>query len=249
MADSYLIVLDSKTGKEIWRAERDEPTTWATPFVWENELRKEIIVSGQNKLLSYDLEGNVLWEIKGPMGQLIIPSPFGAHGLLFVTSGYINARHRPVFAIKPGASGDITPGEGETSGEFMAWYNPTAGPYNPSPIVYGDYYYTLLDRGFFTCHDAKTGKEVYGRQRINPGSSAFTVSPWAYRDRIFCMSEDGDVFAIQAGPEFKVLERSSLDEFSMSSPAIAGDRLVIRTLHNLYCIQEGATTIEVSSAP
>jgi outer membrane protein assembly factor BamB len=124
------------------------------------------------------------------------------------------------------------------SGKYVAWYLPKGGPYNPSPIVYGDYYYTLYDRGFLTCHDARTGKEVYGKQRIDPAAGAFTASPWAYDNKLFALSEDGDTFVIQAGPEFQVLGKNSLDEFSMATPAIYKDSLIIRTASNLYRIGE-----------
>ena len=114
------------------------------------------------------------------MSSITIPTPFARHGLLFLASGYVGDQNRPAFAVKPGAQGDISLKPGETSNAHIAWWLPQGGPYNPSPLVYGDYYYTLLDRGFFTCHDARTGKEIYGRQRIDPEASAFTSSPWAY---------------------------------------------------------------------
>ena len=85
------------------------------------------------------------------MNSISIPQPFSAHGLLYVTSGYVGDAVKPVFAIRPGASGDITLQEDQESSEYIAWYDETAGPYNPTPLVYGDYYFTLLDRGFFTC--------------------------------------------------------------------------------------------------
>jgi outer membrane protein assembly factor BamB len=237
---SYICAYDTKSGNELWKVPREEKSAWATPFVWKNSLRTEIVTNGYNKIRSYDLDGKLLWEIKGPFGQLMIPTPFSAHGLLYTTSGYVNSRYRPIHAIKPGASGDITLAEGQNSNDFIAWHDPAGGPYNPSPLVYGDNYYTLFDRGFLTCHDARTGKEIYGKQRINPESGAFTVSPWAYRDRIFCLSEDGDTFVIQSGPEFKVVGKNSLKEFCMASPALVGDRLILRTQGNLYCIREGA---------
>ena len=144
---------------------------------------------------------------------------------------------RPVYAVRPGASGDISLGKDETSNRSIAWYQRQAGPYNPSPIVYGDYYYTLLDRGFFTCHDARTGKEIYGKQRIDPAASAFTASPWAYHGKIFALSEDGDTFVIQAGPEFKVLGKNSIDEMCMATPAIYKSSLILRGASKLYAIR------------
>ena len=232
---SFLAVLDKRTGKQIWRVERDEASNWSTPYIWENDRRTEIITSGTRKIRAYDLDGKVLWELGG-MSSIVIPTPFSQHGLLFLASGYVNDTVRPVYAVKAGARGDISLKEGETSNEYIAWYQRQAGPYNPSPLVYGDYYYTLLDRGIFTCHDARTGREIYGKQRIDPEASAFTASPWASNGKIFALSEDGDTFVIQAGTEFKVLGKNSLDEMCMATPAIVRGSLIIRSATKLYRI-------------
>jgi len=189
------------------------------------------------RVRSYDLDGNLLWELGG-MSSIVIPTPFSKFGLLYVTSGYVGDQVRPVFAIKPGAKGDISLKPGETSNQYIAWYQPTAGPYNPSPLIYGDYYYTLLDRGFLTCHDARSGQEIYGKQRIDPAAAAFTSSPWAYNGKIFALSEDGDTFVMQAGKEFKLLGKNTLDEMCMATPAIARDSLIIRTASKLYRIRK-----------
>ena len=111
---------------------------------------------------------------------------------------------------------------------------PTGAPYNPTPVIYGDVYYTLFDRGFFTSHDARTGKEIYGRQRITAEASGFTSSPWAYNGKIFAMSEEGDTYVIQAGPEFKVLGKNSLGEMTLATPAISRGSLIVRTASKLY---------------
>ncbi len=95
----------------------------------------------------------------------------------------------------------------------------------------------LLDRGFFTCNDAKTGEIVYDKQRIDPSATAFTTSPWAYNGKIFCLSEDGDTFIIQAGKQYLVLGKNSLNEMCMATPAIADDSLIIRTASKLYRFQ------------
>lgn len=234
---SVLLALDKKTGKQIWKVDREVGTNWATPYIWESGQRTELVIPGTKAVRSYDLDGKTLWEFKG-MSSIAIPVPFSKHGLLYITSGYVGDQHRPVYAIKPGASGDISLKEGETSNQFIAWYQRQAGPYNPSPIVYGDLYYTLLDRGFFTAHDAKTGKEVYGKQRIDPAAGAFTSSPWAYNGKIFALSEDGDTFVIQAGNEYKLVGKNSLDEMCMATPAIAKGSLIIRTATKLYRISK-----------
>lgn len=103
-------------------------------------------------------------------------------------------------------------------------------------MVYGDYYYTLFDQGFLTCHDAKTGKEIYGKQRIDPAAGAFISSPIAANGKIYLSSEDGDTFIVQAGPDFKVLGKNSLDEMIMATPAMVRGSLIIRTAGSLYRI-------------
>jgi len=231
--NSFLASLDARTGNQIWRVERDEKSNWATPYVWENGRRTEIVTPGSGRIRSYDLDGKLLWELRG-MSSIVIPTPFSRFDLLYLSSGYVGDQVRPVFAVRPGASGDISLKEEETGNQHVAWYHRQAGPYNPSPIVYGDYYYTLLDRGFFTCHEARTGKEVYGRVRIDPAASSFTSSPWAYNGKIFAQSEDGDTFVIQAGPEFKLLGKNSLDEMCMATPAMARGSLIIRTASNVF---------------
>lgn len=230
---SYLMALDKKTGAERWRALREEGSNWATPYVWQNELRAELVTAGTDQVRSYGLDGSLLWYFGG-MSSIAIPQPFSQHGLLYVSSGYIGDQVRPVFAIRPGAKGDITLAEGAQSNEHIVWFQPTAGPYNPTPLVYGDYLYTLLDRGFFTSHNARTGAEVYGKQRIEPSAGAFTASPWAYNGKVFVLSEDGDTFVIHAGEQFQVVRTNSLDEMCMSTPAIADGSLILRTRSHLY---------------
>ena len=155
---------------------------------------------------AYDINGAVKWQLSG-MTSLHVPTPFAKLGLLFVNSGFLGDTFRPVYAIRPGASGDISLKAGETANQFIAWSNPRLGTYTTSSLVYGDYYYTLMDRGFLLCHDARTGQEIYPRQRITAEASGFTASPWAYNGKIFALSEDGDTFVMQAGRDFKVLRQ------------------------------------------
>jgi outer membrane protein assembly factor BamB len=238
--DSWIAALDKRTGDEVWRTARDEVSSWATPYIWKNSQRTEIVTSGRKRIRSYDLTGELLWEMDGRMSWASIATPFSSHGLVYVTSGYFQDSHRPVYAIRPGASGDISLRENATSSEYVAWYLPRAGNYNTSPLVYGEIYYSLLDRGFFESYDAKTGEPVYGRQRIRVGAS-FTSSPWAYNGKIFALSEQGDTYVLRAGPQFEVLGVNSLDEMAMASPAIVGDRLIIRTRSKVYSIRKPAS--------
>ncbi len=232
---SYLAAFDAATGKQRWRTDRDEKTTWATPFIWRNPLRTEIVTCGKRKNRSYDLSGKLLWELDGRMSNLVIPSPFAANGLLYLASGYVGDSKRPAMAVKPGAAGDVSLKDGETSNEFIAWFLPKGGPYNPSPLVYGKYYYTLYDFGFLTCHDAATGKEAYGKQRF-PGGASFTASPWAYNGKLFFLSEDGKTYVVKAGPEFELLQTNDLDELCLATPAASQGHLLIRTASRLYCL-------------
>ncbi len=167
----------------------------------------------------------------------MIPTPFAAGDLLYVSSGYVGDPTRPVYAIKPGRQRRHLAEDRQRRRTHRSRGRcRRAAPTTSSPIVYGDYYYTLFDRGFFTCHDAKTGKEIYTKVRLDPTASGFTASPWAYNGKIFAMSEDGTTYVIQAGPEFKVIGQNVLDEFTMASPAIHRDSLIIRTASSLYRI-------------
>ena len=232
---STLSCLDKVTGRTIWEIDRDEGSNWSTPFVWENDARTEIVTTGTDKVRSYDLDGKLLWELGG-MSSITIPVPFAGHGMLYISSGYVGDQKRPVFALKPGARGDISLEEGQDSSEFIAWHHPQAAPYNPSPLLYKDLYYTLYDRGFITCHNALTGEEVYGKQRLDRDSKAFTASPWAYNGRVFCLSEDGDCFVVEHGSEYGLIRKNSIGELCMATPAIAQGSLILRAAEHLYRI-------------
>lgn len=235
---SFIAAFDKVTGAEVWRVDRDEGTNWSTPFVWENDRRIEIVTTGTRAVRSYDRDGKLLWQLSG-MSSIHIPTPFSRHGLLYINSGYVADSAKPVYAIRPGATGDITLKNGATSNEHIVWSHPTLGSYNPSSIVYGDYHYMLLDRGIMLAHDARTGKEIYAHQRITSGT-LFTASPWAYNGKIFALSEEGDTYVIEAGPQFKVLGKNALDEMTLATPAIANGSLIIRTASKLYRISKAA---------
>jgi outer membrane protein assembly factor BamB len=235
--ESYLLALDARTGKEVWKIPREEKSNWATPFVWKNEQRTEIVTPGSGGVRSYDLDGKLLWTLKG-MSSITIATPFEANGLLFVSSGYVMDQKRPVYAIKPGAKGDISLTEGRTSNEFIAWSQPKGAPYNPSTLVEDNRLYVLYDRGLIGCFDARYGQELYSPQRL-PDGRAFTSSPWAAGGKVFCLNEDGVTFVLKAGDTFELLHTNALadDDMGMATPAIVGDRLVIRTAARVYCIQ------------
>jgi outer membrane protein assembly factor BamB len=236
---SYMAALDAKTGDPIWQVDREEESNWSTPFIWENEKRTELVTAGTKKNRGYDLEGKLLWEFSGNF-SITIATPFSKSGLLFLSSGFILDSKKPIYAVRPGASGDFSLKDGETSNEWIAWKQPMAAPYNPSTLAYGDYLYVLLDRGFLACYNLKTGDEVYEKQRLARGG-AYTASPWAYNGKVFCLSEEGDTHVVQSGPEFKPVRTNSLDEMCLATPAIADGSLILRTASHLYRIESPDT--------
>jgi outer membrane protein assembly factor BamB len=235
---SFLAAIDAKTGKELWSVVRSEKkfrsSGWATPFIWKHEARTEIVTIGQRAAISYDLEGKELWRMEALTGQAT-PTPSAVGDVLFVGAGSQGETNRPMFAIRAGATGNITPPKGETSNDFVIWSHPAATSYTPSPLVYRDRVYVVNDNGIFTSFDAKTGKVVY-RARVGGGGQTFSASPWASDGRVFCLSEDGDTFIIEAGDEYKEVGRNTLGEMSFATPAVAHDSLFIRTATKLYRI-------------
>ena len=237
--ESYLVALDKRTGEEVLRVDRKgEKTNYATPFIWKNDQRTELVTSGVGWARSYDLDGNLLWKLKGK-SILAIPTPFAHDGLLYLIAGHVLWGENPVYAIQPGASGDITPAEPSTSNDYVVWSASKMGPYHPTPIIEQNVLHILYDRGFMAAYDPKTGEEVYGKKRI-PNGRAFTSSPVTYGGKLFCLNEDGVTFVLQAGPDFEVLHQNPLadDDMGMATPVIIGDKLLIRTSKRLYCIGE-----------
>ncbi|HEV3137374.1 MAG TPA: PQQ-binding-like beta-propeller repeat protein, partial [Pirellulales bacterium] len=233
---SYMLALNKRTGEELFRIDREEKTNYATPFVWENDQRTELVTSGIGWARSYDLDGKLLWQLKGK-SILAIPTPFAQFGNLYLTSGHVVWGANPLYAIRPGARGDISLGESQTSNDYILWSQDKAGPYHPTPLIVGEVMYILYDRGFLAAYDAKTGREIYSRKRI-PNGKGFTSSPWSYHDKIFCLNEDGVTFVFKPGPQFEILYTNPLaeDDMGMATPVIVGDKLLIRTAPRIYCV-------------
>ncbi len=235
----YIAAFNKQTGKQVWRTNRDlggtrqpvQRSGWSTPFVWRHALRTEIVAVGPGAVISYDLAGKELWRMSGMSGTPV-PTPFAYEGLLYINGG----RGRPLFAIRPGASGDISLKEGETANEYVVWSQPRGGTYLPSSVAYQGFVYTLTETGILNRYDAKTGKQTY-KTRIDPAASAFTTSPWAYNGKLFCLSEEGQTFVVNTGEEFQLSHVNELDDMAQASPALVNDRLLIRTEHRLYSIR------------
>jgi outer membrane protein assembly factor BamB len=246
---SFLVALNTKTGDELWRVSRDERTNHCSPVIWKNKLRTELVANGSREVRSYDpATGKVLWELEMGGGRCY-SSPVGSSELLYVGSeagmgggGRRGGESRGggggggLYAIRAGASGDVTLKEGETSNAGVAWSQSRGGPEKASPLLYEGHLYVLrTNGGIVTCYDAKTGKQLY-RQRI-PGATAFWTSPWAGEGKIFCLDDSGTTHVLDAGPEFKVLGTNKLNELFWASPAIVGGSVLLRSVDSLYCIR------------
>jgi len=234
---SWLMAIDAKSGEEIWKIDREPESNWSTPYVWENELRTELIVPATYRVISYDLEGEELWSFEG-MSSITIGTPYAADGLLYLSSGYVGSRHKPIYAIRPGASGDISIDETLRSNDYIVWCDWRAAPYNPTTLVYEGLLYSLLDRGLLSVMDPKTGAFHFERERLQDSKSGFTASPWAYNGKVFCLNEDGETYVFKAGKSYKPIgvNRLAEDDMGMATPAMTNNKLLIRTSARLYCI-------------
>lgn len=237
--ESFLTALDARTGDIAWTAPRTDLATknksgWATPFIWETPERTEIVTIGKGLVVSYDLEGRELWRLRG-MTQAT-PSPAAGAGLLFVGSGSQGENNRPLYAIKPGATGDISLPQGETSGPFIAWFQPRGTPYTSSPLFYRDRLYSINDNGVMQVFAAATGREIY-RARVGGPGNTFSASPLASNGRIYAVNENGATIVFAAdGDDYRELAKSPLDEMSLATPAVAGSALFLRTQTKLHRI-------------
>ena len=232
----YIAAFDKQTGKQVWRTNREigpagRRSGWATPFVWRHALRTEIVAVGPGEVVSYDLTGKELWRMSG-MSVIPIPMPFAYEGLLYIDGGAGGL----LVALRPGASGNISLKGEETSNQYVAWSRVRAGTYLPSPVAYQGGVYALTEKGILSRFDAKSGELTY-KTRIDPRATAFTSSPWAYNGKLFCLSEEGQTFVIAAGEKFELLHVNELDDMAQASPAIVGERLLIRTEQRLYSIR------------
>lgn len=243
--DSFLTAVDKRSGEEVFWVGRDgghrmQQSGWSTPFVWSHEARTEVVAVGKGRAVSYDPEdGTVLWRLSGLSGQAT-PTPLAGHGMLFVATGSQGESNRPVFAIRPGGSGDISlknaSGKVARDGtsDFVAWMHPRASAYTSSPLLYRGLLYIVNDNGILSVLDARSGKRLY-QARVGGSGFTFSASPWAYGDHVFFLSEDGDTIVTKASSKgYEEVRVNPLGEMSFASPAIAGDALYLRTQTKLY---------------
>jgi len=232
--DSFLAAFDLETGEERWRVPRDEPPSWGTPTPYEGPEGPAILTTGSGFARGYDARtGEEIWRLGGH-AHITVPTPFVAHDLIFVTSGYRPIQ--PIYAIRTSARGDITLKRSERTSDFVAWSHLRGGPYLPTPIVYEGHLYTLGNNGVLTCYRARSGERVY-RERVGGGASgSFTASPVAADGRLYLTAESGAVFVVRAGAAFELLAENDLGEPCLATPAIAGGLFLARTQLHLVAV-------------
>lgn len=230
---SYLLRIDKKTGKTLWKVDRstaairESPDSYTTPGLLRYGNNVEIVITGGDCVTGHDpATGKELWRANGlnpdnNPSYRIVASP-----VIFNDIVYAPTRVRPLLALKAGGRGDIT-------ASHVIW-STINGPDVPTPVTDGKYFYVVNDRGIMWCLDAKTGQEIYGQQRIRPGT--YSSSPVLADDKLYVTNEDGLTTVVKAGPKFEVLAENALNDYCLSSPAISEGQLFIRTAQQLFCI-------------
>jgi outer membrane protein assembly factor BamB len=227
-ANSKLIVLDASTGKTKWEAQRDEKTSWNTPFVVDHQGQTQVIINGTNRIRSYDLkEGKVLWEVGG-MTVNAIPSPLVSEGVAYIMSGY---RGAAAVAVPLNSKGELKENQ-------VLWRHGKGTPYVPSPILYeGRLYFTAANTPVLTVLDAKTGKVLLEGERL-PKLSSFYSSPMIAGGHLYLADRNGTTAVLTLGDKPEVVSLNKLDDSFDASPVTVGKTLYLRGEKYLYAIEE-----------
>ena len=241
---SFLVALEAKGGNELWRLPRPDKSNWGTPIIWLNSKRAELVTGGKI-LRSYDpVTREVLWELNVGGGRCVA-SPTAAGDLLYFGTENRSGNGGILFAVKAGASGDITPQEGAATSAGVLWSQPDAGLAFASPLVYQNHVYILeRNRGGINCFHARSGEPIYS-ERL-PGVRFLWASPWASQGKIFCLDDRGTTHVLQAGSVFKRLGQNKLNEGNYATCAFTEDAIILRGLESLYCIREKPRVSEVA---
>jgi outer membrane protein assembly factor BamB len=228
--DSFIAAYRLADGEQIWKTPREEIPSWGTPTIVEGPERIELVTNATKFARGYDPEtGAELWRL-AKHAEITVPTPIYGQGLIFVTSGYRPIQ--PIYAIRPGARGDISLPKDETKSDAVTWSLSKGGPYMPTPLVYGEHLYTCSNSGVLTCMEAKTGKQIY-RERLD-ASGGFTASPVAADGRLYFTSEQDGVFVVKAGAKFELLAVNPTPEPCMATPAIADGMIFVRSQRHLW---------------
>jgi outer membrane protein assembly factor BamB len=231
--DSFLAAFDADDGEERWRVARNEPPSWGTPTVVETAAGPELVTNGIHRIQAYDpATGTALWHVTTNNSTITASTPVAGLGLVFVANGFRPLK--PIYAIRTGGRGDLTPPADQLSSAHVAWSHKSGGPYYQTPLLYGEHLYVLTDMGVLTCYYAKTGELIY-RVRVGKGSRFF-ASPVAADGHLYLTSEDGDVYVVRAGLEYEPVGVEELGERAYATPAIAGGMLYFRGRHHVIGI-------------
>jgi len=234
---SFLVVLSARDGSEVWRADRDGVShhSWATPAVVRAGGRTQIVCNGWPYVAGYDAaNGRELWRLKSA-GDIVVPTPVFADGAIFVTNAH--GGQAPLYAIRPDASGDVTPADASKPGPGLNWYEPRNGAYMQTPVILGGLVYSCSDRGVLKVYDAATGQMRY-TQRLGSGTTGFSASPVADDSKILFTSEEGEVYVLKTGPAYELLATNLLGEIAMATPAVSEGVLYFRTRGHVVAIAE-----------
>jgi outer membrane protein assembly factor BamB len=226
---SFIVAIDKNTGKEIWRKEREESSSWAPPFVVKVNGREQVVLPATAKVRAYDIEnGDLIWECAG-LGGNVIPAPVVHDGkIVIVMSGFRNPN---LLAIKLGAKGDLT------GTDAVLWTNQRGNSYTPSPVLHEGKFYMLTDNGMLSCLDAATGKPHYAQQRL-PKPYNFKASPVAVNGKLYLSAENGDVIVVKMGEAFEVIATNSFpDHTFIATPAVSGGSMYLRSDRAIFCVR------------
>jgi outer membrane protein assembly factor BamB len=231
--DSFLLALDAESGKTLWKSERDELPSWATPHVYEGASGTELVTNAPSFIRGYDPRTGVeLWRLGGS-SKITAPTPIAADGFIVVASG--RRPEQPIFVVRAGARGDLTLEPGRESSDAVAWSRTRRGPYMPTPLAYGGVLYVLGNNGVFDAYELGTGKELY-RERIPHLGSGFSASPVAADGKIYLSNEDGEMIVIKAGPAFAHIATNRIGELLMATPALSEGILYVRGMSHLFAV-------------
>ncbi len=231
--ESFVLATDIHTGDTVWRTIRDELPSWSTPSIYRSGERPELITNASNFIRGYDARtGRELWRLGGS-SKITAPTPVVTDDLIIVASG--RRPEMPIFAIRPGAAGDITLSAQEPSNEFVAWHRTRRGPYMPTPVVYRGMLYSLNNTGILDAYAVDTGREIY-RQRIAHAGFGFNASPVAADGKLYLAGEDGDIFVVRAGARFELLAKNPIGEPLMATPALSEGTMYVRGSRNLFAV-------------
>ncbi|MBP6824609.1 MAG: PQQ-like beta-propeller repeat protein [Acidobacteria bacterium] len=230
--ESFVVALDKRNGKEVWRQARDEQSSWSTPFIADAKGQKQIVISASKKTRAYDpANGKLIWECGG-LGSNVIPFPAQQKDILLVMSGH---RDPKLMAIRLGKEGDLT------GTDSVLWSQTRGTAYTPSPVLHDNKYYTLSDNGLLSCFNATTGEPYYQQKRL-PQTDSFKASLMGAGDKLYMASENGMVTVVKMGEQLEVVASNLFDDhFFVATPIVAEGELYLRSKTHLFCINDGKT--------